>query len=98
MLKKRYAKDSKTCQVTFTLPKEVSATSAVLCGDFNAWSDETHPMERAADGSFKVAIRLPAGQHYCYRYLLDGERWENDWQADRYEPNAHGSDNSVVEL
>jgi len=28
--------------------------------------------------------------------LLDGERWENAWQADWYEPNAFGSTNSVV--
>ena len=31
-----------------------------------------------------------------YRYLLDGARWENDWQADKYLRNEYGGDNSVV--
>ena len=29
-------------------------------------------------------------------YLLDGDRWENSWKADRYEPNPFGGDDSVV--
>ncbi len=37
---KRYSKDRKTCQVTFTLPAGVDASSAVVCGEFNEWSAE----------------------------------------------------------
>ena len=33
-----------------------------------------------------------------YRYLVDGERWENDWAADTYAPNDYGGDDSVVDL
>jgi 1,4-alpha-glucan branching enzyme len=95
---KRYAKNAATCQVTFTLPKEVEATSAHLCGDFNDWDQTSHPLKRSRDGSFKVAVKLAAGQSYRYRFLLDGERWENDWSADAYAPNDHGSEDSVVEV
>ena len=33
---------------------------------------------------------------YRYRYLLDGTRWENAWDADDYVPNPYGGDDSVV--
>ena len=41
---------------------------------------------------------LPPGRAYRFRYLLDGHRWENDWDADAYVPNGFGSDDSVVDL
>ena len=28
--------------------------------------------------------------------VVDGQRWENDWNADKYVPNSHGSDDTVV--
>jgi 1,4-alpha-glucan branching enzyme len=98
MVKKAVSKNGKTYRVTFELPAEVNAQTACLCGDFNDWSETALPMKRRKDGSFSVALTLPAGQSYHYRFLLDGERWENDWAADTYMPNIHGSDNSVVEL
>jgi hypothetical protein len=36
------------------------------------------------------------GRSYRYRYLLDGQRCENDRRADRYGPNPLGSTDSVV--
>jgi hypothetical protein len=29
---------------------------------------------------------------------IEGERWENDWEADAYTPNEYGKDDSVVEV
>jgi len=43
-----------------------------------------------------ATVALEPGRSYRYRYLLDGQRWENDRQADRYVPNALGSIDSVV--
>jgi hypothetical protein len=43
-----------------------------------------------------VTLELAPGKAYQFRYLLDGDRWENDWRADRYVPNPYGGDNSVV--
>jgi hypothetical protein len=31
-----------------------------------------------------------------FRYCIDGVKWENDWCADKYEPNPFGSYDSVV--
>ncbi len=85
-----------TVDVTFTLPAEVQADSVVLCGEFNEWSAETTRLEQDSDGSWRVTVALEPGRSYRYRYLLDGERWENGWQADGYVPNSYGSEDSVV--
>ena len=85
-----------TVPVTFTLPAEVGAADVALCGDFNNWDTGPIPLIRETDGEWQVTVPLAPGGIYRYRYLLDGERWENAWDADRYEPNPYGSDNSVV--
>jgi 1,4-alpha-glucan branching enzyme len=95
---KSYDPSGATALVTFSLPAEVGAETAVLCGDFNDWDPSVHPMDRASDGSFSVAVELDAGQSYAYRFLLDGDRWENDWEAERYQANGYGSDDGVVEV
>ena len=98
MLKKAVSKDGKKCKVTFELPADVNAESAFLVGDFNDWDESAQPMKQRKDGSFSTAVSLITGQTYHFRYLLDGERWENDWEADNYVPNIHGSDDSIVEV
>lgn len=50
-------------------------------------------MELRGD-SFEVIVEVAPGEHR-YRYLLDGERWENDWNADDYLPNQFGGDDSI---
>ena len=85
-----------TVEVTFTLPSEVGAADVLLCGDFNGWTSAPTPLAQGNDGAWQVTLPLEPGNAYHYRYLLDGQRWENAWQADRYEPNPFGSDNSVV--
>ena len=82
--------------VTFTLPAEVQAGTVALCGEFNDWSGGGTQLERGSDGSWQATIALEPGRSYRYRYLLDGQRWENDGQADRQVPNALGSIDSVV--
>lgn len=84
-------------RVTFELPAEAGATGGCVCGDFNDWSPDAHPLQPRKDGRLSVTVTLPPGR-YTYRYLLDDGRWENDWEADGYEPNPYGSDNSVVVL
>ena len=85
-----------TVDVTFTLPAEVQAGTVALCGEFNDWSAEDTQLERGSDGSWQATIALEPGRSYRYRYLLDGQRWENDGQADRRVPNALGSTDSVI--
>ena len=84
--------------VRFHLPADVGASSASVVGEFNDWSPTRHVLERRADGSFELAVPIATGTRYRYRYFLDGERWENDWHADAYEPNEFGGDDSVLDL
>jgi hypothetical protein len=83
--------------VTFTLPAQVGARRVALCGDWNGWSTDADVLERTGE-AFTCTVELEPGRTYRFRYLLDGERWENDWDADRYEPNDFGGDDSVVDL
>jgi len=96
MLKKN--EYSNSCRVWFYLPAEVNAEKAALVGDFNDWDETANPMKVKKDGTFYTAVTLEKGKSYQFRYLLDGERWENDWEADGYAPNEMGLENSVVSV
>jgi len=96
MIKSRGAKGS--ASVTFTLDPGVGAQTAAVCGEWNDWSAGADVMRRDAEGGFSVTVDLEAGRTYRFRYLLDGQRWDNDWAADAYLPNAFGGDDSVVDL
>jgi 1,4-alpha-glucan branching enzyme len=98
MFKKTFNKSGKTCRVTFALPDEVGAKKVHLCGEFNGWDEKSHPMKRRKDGRFSTTLTLETGRDYRFRYLLDGKRWENDWQADAYVPNTFGSEDSVIQV
>jgi hypothetical protein len=53
-------------------------------------------MKKRKDGSFSRTVSLKPGKEFRFRYLLDGERWENDWAADKYVPNVFSTEDSVV--
>ena len=94
MLKKRrFAKDN-VVKVTFNLPPEAAQESVRLVGDFNQW--EGTPLERQKDGTWKATLSLDAGRAYEFRYLIDGERWENDPDADGTVNNPYGAENSIL--
>lgn len=82
-------------RVTFSMPAAIWADTIHLVGDFNNWNSHSTPL-RLGDEGWIVSLELEADQAYQYRYLVNGSEWYNDWQADRYEPNEHGGDNSVV--
>ena len=84
--------------VTFTLDPSIGAQTAAVCGEWNDWSAGADVMRRDAEGGFSLTVDLDAGRAYRFRYLLDDQRWENDWAADAYLPNSFGGDDSVVDL
>jgi hypothetical protein len=88
---------AKTSKVTFTLPKEAveNAETVAVLGDFNNWQSG-ESLKKQKDGSFKASIELEKGRTYEYRFLIDGTKWENDWNAEAYKPTAFGAYNSVV--
>ena len=96
MLKKSYTRTGRSCRVTFTLPTESNAQDVALCGEFNNWDSTVDPMKRRKDGRFSLTISLKSGRQYRFKYLLDGQRWENDREADGFVPNEFGSKDSVI--
>jgi 1,4-alpha-glucan branching enzyme len=82
--------------VTFALDPGVAADAVAVAGDFNDWSVDANPMTRRSDGSFDATMVLEAGREYHFRYVLDGDRWVNAWDADDYAPNVFGGEDSVV--
>lgn len=66
------------------------------CGEFNGWDKTQHELKQRKNGNTSITISLDAGKEYRYRYWVDGERWENDWHADKYVSNDFGTEDSVV--
>lgn len=96
MLSKNYSKTGKICRVTFKYTNPENAEIALLAGGFNSWSIQENPMKKLKDGSFSVTLSLQAGNSYAFRYVLDGNIWVNDEDANDYAPNEYGEENSVV--
>ena len=97
-IKKKYMESRNICEVTFRLPSEASrgARKVTVVGDFNNWEKEATPLTKQEDGDFIIALELDAGKEYRFRYLIDGQRWENDWHADKYVKGLYDVEDSVV--
>lgn len=97
-LKKQYLKTGNVCKVTFRLPKDAApdAETVTIVGDFNDWNLTENKMKKLKNGDFTLTLDLPCDREYRFRYLVDANRWENDWFADKYVPNDFGADDSVV--
>jgi len=84
-----------TVDVVFSLPAETRAERVTLCGEFNDWSVEATSLTKGIEGAWSVTVALVPGT-YRYKYLLDGETWENGPDADQFEENAYGTLDSVI--
>jgi 1,4-alpha-glucan branching enzyme len=101
-LTKQYLKSKPLCKVTFSLPADAAADAknVALLGDFNNWdSQDATSLKKQKDGSFKATLELQPGREYQFRYCIDGEKWVNDTQADKFVPaGVANEENSVVAL
>jgi Carbohydrate-binding module 48 (Isoamylase N-terminal domain) len=97
-IKKEYITGGKICKATFRLPEEAApeAREVTIVGDFNNWDRESSHLEKLKNGDFTITLDIDAGREYRFRYLIDGQRWENDWCADRYDKSPYGCEDSVV--
>ncbi len=99
-LKKTYLKNRPACKVVFFLPAEAApeALKVAVVGDFNQWDRNANVMKKQKDGSFQLALEIPANQEYRFKYLIDDKTWENDWCADKYLKNEFGGEDSVIKV
>lgn len=76
---------------------EHSGPLAVV-GDFNGWDPTATPFTKRS-GLSQATVVVDGGRRYLYRYFAaDDGRWFNNQDADGYEPNRLGGDNSVLDL
>ena len=100
-LKKQFLKSKPVCKVTFNLEAELTngAKEVAVLGEFNNWDPTANAMRKLKDGSFTKTLDLETGKEYQFRYLVDGEQWINDSEADRYTHSGVAAEqNSVVAL
>lgn len=82
-------------EVEFKFPN-VFGQEVALVGDFNNWAYQ----KKFTNHNFKqeiINIKLENGA-YQYKFLIDGQLWLNDPQADLYVNNGNDALNSVVEV
>jgi serine protease AprX len=73
-----------------------AARRVALAGDFNGW--EPAPLEREADGLWRVRIDPPAGGSYRYKFVVDGARWAEDPANGFKEHDGFGGLNSLLNV
>ena len=95
MLEKKFTPKRTVCKVTFKIPDEWAQNSVQLVGDFNDWNEKADSLKKK-NNHWETTLRLKPESEYHFKYLLDGEKWENDDAADRYIANEFGTDNSVL--
>lgn len=90
--------------VTFTVSPEAAQQAEkmeVVC-DFNNW--EAVALKGQKNGSFKGDIKFPKTDKQTYQYTFhyffaDGsDKWDNDWDAEFYQDNGQGGQNSAFSV
>lgn len=84
--------------MTFVLPQNYAdkANKAHLVGEFNDWNTSDLRMKKI-HGKFIRSVKLPANQKYQFRYLINGNVWQNEFDADAIVPVDSGKwYNSVI--
>jgi 1,4-alpha-glucan branching enzyme len=96
VIKQTLVKGTGEVKVSFVLGKAAPAGKVSVVGDFNGWDPLAHPLRPRSNGTRSVAVTLPAGRRYAFRYLAEGGHWHDDESASVFEPNGVGGANGVV--
>jgi 1,4-alpha-glucan branching enzyme len=72
------------------------AKSVTVAGDFNDWNVDSTPLvDTDGDGVWTGLVALRPGQHK-YMFVIDGQKWVTDPEAERYIDDGFGMRNAVV--
>lgn len=80
-------------EVEFTLHAP-EALKVCIAGKFNAWNTSSMPMKKGKDGTWRIKLNLPPGQHE-YKFFVDGG-WIVDRSCSEFVPNPFGTDNCLI--
>lgn len=95
MIKKTESQDGAT-KVTFVVPLVSTPRSVSVVGDFNGWDPLRHPMQKRSNGTRSVAVELPAGSMFEFKYLDEEGNWFCDPDTDQVPQPAFGCTNSLL--
>ncbi len=96
MITKKAETAKQAVRITFSLPKDEPGEAVWVAGDFNGWSERTHPLQLRSNGRRSASITVPFGQRISFRYRTESGHWFDEDSADHYEANPHGTHNAVV--
>lgn len=96
MIQRSKTKNGDQIKVTFTLPNDHAHLPQAVVGDFNQWDPTAHPMKRRSNNTYSATVTLATGRRYAFRYLCEGNHWCDEVNADAYEPNVFGTQNSIL--
>ena len=71
-----------------------AAKIVTVAGDFNQWNPAARVLKRDAGGLWKVTVRLEPGA-YQYKFVVNGDRWEEDPLNLHRIYNDHATFNSI---
>jgi 1,4-alpha-glucan branching enzyme len=97
VIKQASVKGGDSVKVSFILPRSTPNGKVSVVGDFNGWDPLAHPLRRRNNGTRSVALTLPTGRRYAFRYLGENGQWHDDETAAGFEPNGIGGVNGVLE-
>jgi 1,4-alpha-glucan branching enzyme len=80
-------------EFTFRAPK---ARKVYIAGHFNAWNQNSTPMKKGKDGTWRIKLKLSPGK-YEYKFFVDGE-WASDQSCAELVPNPFGTTNCVISV
>lgn len=75
-----------------------AAKTVTVAGDFNDWNAEATALrDTDGDGVWTGLIALRPGMHK-YMFVVDGEKWVTDPEAERYVDDGFGNRNAVIAI
>ena len=72
-----------------------SAQSVAVAGDFSDWEAGFALTDADGDGVWTGRVPVRPGVH-TYMFLIDGDSWQTDPRADRYQDDGFGNQNAVL--
>lgn len=84
-------------RIEFTYHND-AAQAVSVAGDFNGWVSIATPCEKNNDGVWRASIPLLSTGRYCYKFVLNGERWIEDPSNLMKEPDEYGGFNSILHI
>lgn len=86
-------KQAAMVRLTFVAP---DARNVSVAGNFNKWRTDSHVMTRE-NGMWTITLPLKPGM-YTYMFIVDGQHWVTDPQAESYRDDGFGYQNAVMKV